>query len=314
MIVSSRVPAGFQNALVVDYLAARFTYFSQDEWAERVVDGRIACNDAVCDLTTTVRQGDRVAYHLDEPDEPPDIPAYRIIYEDEWLLGIDKPPGLLMHASRQFVRENLIFHLRQWHEPPFPEAHLVNRLDKDTSGVVLVGKTKAAAVSVQQQFRETAVAKIYLAIVHGHPEADEGVIDQPIGRLPSLPGVHRYGSEGAENPKEAQTAYRVRQRLATSPLSALVELHPHTGRTHQLRVHLAAMGHPIVGDTLYTLSDADFLAQYDEAKTAPAPEPLPRQALHCAATTIFHPETGEPVTVTAPLPADMVAWIERVTR
>jgi len=310
MVVSSRVPAGFQNALVIDYLAARFTYLSRDEWAQRVQDGRISCNDQPCSIDTRVRQGDRVAYHMPEPDTPPSMPQHVIVYEDEWLLGINKPPGLLVHAKGRFVTDNLIYHLRHAPQNPQPDAHLINRLDRDTSGVVLVGKNKEVVMAVQAQFREAAVDKTYLAVVHGVPIPPADVIDLPIGQVSSLPGVYRHGSDGAENPKTAVTKYVVIRPLATNPPTSLVKLQPKTGRTHQLRVHMAAIGHPIVGDRLYTLTDEQFLAQFNDPQNAPPPEPLPRQALHCQATTFFHPFTQQMVTITAPLPADMQEWID----
>ncbi len=305
MRVSSKVPPQFKQTLVLDYLAARFTYRSRDEWADLLAEGRVRGNGRILTPDDAITQGDVIACDLPETTPPPANYDYQIIYEDEWLLGINKPAGLRVHAKRRYAQANLIYHLRHLRRPPYPEATLVNRLDKDTSGIVLLARDGETLRLMQQLFREKQVTKEYLAVVHGVPNPPAGIIDQPIGRLDSLPGVYRYGvtAEG----KTATTRYETRQTFTIrhAPYATL-KLYPQTGRTHQLRVHLAALGHPIVGDRLYTMSDAAYL-DWCARKT---PHPLiQRQALHSAAVQFIHPRTQQPLRLTAPLPADIQTLI-----
>lgn len=305
MIVSSKVTAAYKQTPVLDYLTDRFTYRTRAEWELLLHDGRIHCNDLLCTPATLVTQGDTIHCHL--PDHLPDDVNldYQIVYEDEWLLGINKPANLRVHDKRRYAQANLIYHLRQLHTPPYPEATLINRLDKNTSGVVLAARTPDTLREMQAMFADGRIHKSYLALVHGIPNPAQGIIDQPIGKLPSLPGVYRFGC--TPDGKTAVTQY---QTHATYPQGyALLHLQPLTGRTHQLRVHLQAIGHPIVGDHLYQMDDTTYLQLVVE-KIVPSRDLLPRQALHCAATTFIHPHTGQPCTLTAPLPPDMATVIQ----
>lgn len=300
MQVSSKVTAAYKQVPIVAYLAGRFTYRSAAEWDELVRHGRVTCNGRVCTPDTIVTQGDVVACDLPPTTPPAANFQYTLIHEDEWLLGINKPPNLRVHDKRRYAQANLIYHLRYRHHPPFPEATLVNRLDKDTSGVILCARDGETARQMQQLFQQQAVGKTYLALVHGRPQPGAGTIDYPLARLDSLPGVHRYGA--ASGGKPATTHYQTRQTFNAD--YALLELHPLTGRTHQLRAHLHAIGHPIVGDKLYTMSDAEFLAWCEDQRPLPG-ELIARQALHCARLAFTHPRTARPCILTAPLPADM---------
>jgi RluA family pseudouridine synthase len=235
------------------------------------------------------------------------------VYEDEWLLAVNKPGNLKVHGHGRFIQANLIYQLRHNHTPPYPEAMLINRLDKDTSGVVLLARDSNTLREVQAQFAAHTVEKTYLAVVHGVPDPAVQEIDLPIGRLSSAEGVYRYGV--VEAGKSAQTRLEVIRPLRHQgrpfpPNYALVRLTPQTGRTHQLRVHLAALGHPIVGDSLYTLSDAEFLAQFEDGSEGLSP--LPRHALHCAQTTIWHPHKKRPLTLNAPLANDIQTFLKTI--
>lgn len=301
MEVSSKVPAAYKNVPVAHYLAARFTYRPLEGWEELVREGRVSCNGRRCTLATHVTQGDTVGCDLPDFTPPRLNLDVGIIYEDAWLLGVNKPPGLRVHSRGKFVTANLVYYLRQQHQPPYPEVNLVNRLDADTSGVVVLARQREALPLLSRQFATGLVAKVYLALIAGVPAIPEGRIDLPIGEVASIPGVIRYGVR-QDGGKTAVTHYRVRQAFGDY---ALVELRPQTGRTHQLRVHLAAIGHPILGDALYTLDDAAYLAWLRQDRPLSPALPLNRQALHCAETRFAHPATGQPVTFTAPLPDDM---------
>jgi 23S rRNA pseudouridine1911/1915/1917 synthase len=308
MRVSSKVTAEYKHLPVVDYLAGRFTYRGRDEWLDLVVSGHVFCNGRLCTPETTVTQGDLVACDLPDEALPDSFNFdYQIEYEDKWLLGINKPGNLLVHDKGRFTQANLIYHLRTRHQPPYPEARLANRLDKGTSGVIIAARDSQTLQRMQQLFAGQAVEKAYLAVVRGVPSPPSGMIDLPIGRLESLPGVYRFGV--MEGGKTAVTHYETRQTFGDQ--FSLLRLFPKTGRTHQLRVHLQAIGHTIVGDALYSLMDEQFLAWCDTKEPFPH-EPISRQALHCARVQFEHPMVGRPCTIEAPLPPDMVALLQKL--
>ncbi len=310
MEVSTRVYHPTKNVPLLDYLAGRFTYRPVEAWRALILDGHVRLNGEVVSLEAVVSAGDRLTTWLPEARQPEAEYSYTIIYEDIWLLGIDKPPNLRVHGRGAFLHANLIHHLRHERQPAHPEASLVNRLDADTSGVVVLARDGDTLRLVQEAFRRKSVRKQYLALVEGVPERPVGIIDQPLGRLKGLEKVYRYGSgPAAEKPREALTRYRLVERFGDG--WALLELQPLTGRTHQLRAHLAGLGHPLVGDWLYRLDDAEYLAWCENPDRFP-PALLPRQALHCAVTEFVHPHTGGRCRMEAPLAADMAALMERL--
>ncbi len=302
MRVSSPVPTRFAPMPVAEYLAARYTYRTLTAWEAFVRDGRVWCNDALCRLDTIVTPGDVVACDLPEDAQPQVNYDYTIVYEDDHLLAIDKPPGLRVHSKGKFALANLIFHVRTLRPRPYPTAAPVNRLDADTSGLVLLALNRPAAQAMTAQFRENQIAKTYLAVVSGTPRPSAGTIDLPIGPVEGAQ-VPRFWVMGDGKP--AVTDYETVRALG--PDHALLKLMPRSGRTHQLRVHLAAAGHPLVGDALYTLDDDAYLAWVKRRKPLPGMHGLTRQALHAARLVFLHPVTGRLVRLEAPLPPDLQA-------
>ena len=305
MIFSSTVPASFMGGSLLDYLAGRFTYLSAKEWQEQMSSGRIRQNGGVVVQDRPVSGGDVLAFSpdLDEFPEPPADLSYTIVYEDQWLLAIDKPGNLLVHRGGRSVTHNLIYQLRFVHQPPYPEAGAVNRLDRETSGLILVARRPQFLASLNVLFAQHAVAKSYLAVVAGHLATEQGVIDCPIGRDPESIVHYRYCAElRAVDSKTAVTRYQV---VAEYAHGSLVRLWPETGRTHQLRVHLAHIGHPILGDKLYGRTDQEFLAWRDRPVKEQGRGLLSRQALHAEGLEFVHPWTGKVVRMVAELPSDM---------
>lgn len=311
MQVSSRVPPPHKQTGIVAYLAGRFTYITAEMWQERVRAGQVHCNGVVATLETQVKQGDTIQCHIPDYIPPEFNPAYNIIYEDEWLLGINKPPNLRVHGHGKWTKANLIYHLRHEHQPPYPETHLINRLDADTTGVVLVAREVTTLQLMGELFLKQQVEKTYLGVVLGIPEPAEGVIDLPVGPVIGTTTKTRQGVGQVHKPREAVTEYQVLRPLSSH--HALVQLHPRSGRTHQLRVHLAAIGHPLVGDALYQMDDETYLAWCEGRYEPDPPLLLNRQALHCAETRFIHPHTGQPCLITAPLPNDLQALIISLT-
>ena len=302
MIVSSKVPAEFEGTSVTRYLAFRFTYLSEAAWRELLCEGKIDCNGARCDETTVVAGGDVIRCDLPAFEAPDVNLDYTIVYEDEWLLGIDKPAGLRVHSRGRFVNANLMYHLRHVRQPAYPEANLVNRLDADTSGLVLLARDQLVLRQMMEQFARGLVEKRYLAVVNGRPSPVEGSIDLPIGPVTGAL-VPRFGIDRISG-KAAVTHYATVRELPGD--FTLLELRPETGRTHQLRVHLAAVGHPIAGDALYTMRDQDYL---DWRQTPPRQHGLQRQALHCHQLHFLHPVHQTRRTLTAPMAADIEHFI-----
>jgi 23S rRNA pseudouridine1911/1915/1917 synthase len=250
-----------------------------------------------------VRYGETV-FIIRPPFEEPLAPReYEVLYEDDDVLALDKPPGLPVHPSATYHKNTLSHVLRERYGEEAPQ--IAHRLDKETSGVVVCGKHSEAERRLKRAFEDRRTQKTYLAIVRGDVERDEGSIDLPIGR-PSA-GLHllmepRPLDEGGS---PAVTQYRV---LARERGLSLVELKPITGRQHQLRVHLAAISHPIVGDKLYGPEGSAPFFEVIEGGMTPEIERrlgLSRHALHAHRLVIPHPRTQVPLDLEAPLPEDM---------
>lgn len=306
MIVSSKVPASSCGMTVPVYLANRFTYLPEGAWCQLVEEGRIFCNGAICDTATRVARGDTIRCDMPDFGMPTVNLDYSIVYEDNWLLAVNKPAGLRVHSGGKFVNANLIYHLRHVRQPSYPEADLVNRLDADTSGLVLLARDKTVLSQVMQQFADGLVVKQYLAVVTGRPSPADGTISLPIGPVKDAK-VPRYGISRVHG-KAAVTHYRTLRKLTDN--LTLLELTPESGRTHQLRVHMAALGHAIAGDALYTMNDDDYL---DWLRNPATQTGLKRQALHSHQVQFVHPAHQTTCTLTAPLAPDLEQFITAVT-
>lgn len=225
----------------------------------------------------------------------------KILYEDKEILVISKPSGMVVNRAQSVVGETV----EDWAEgrvprvarvSQVPRAGIVHRLDKETSGVLLIAKTSEVFRELQRQFKDREVEKTYIALVHGRVAPVEGVIKAPLGRLPW--NRERFGILAGG--REAETAYKVVRSMGYVVKDgkeefSLVEFYPKTGRTHQIRVHAKSIGHPVVGDTFY----AGRKTARNDRKWCP------RLALHAAKITFTHPETGKRMTVEAPLPLEL---------
>ena len=301
MQIKSKVPSNYRGLSLIDYLVKRFTYLSKELWLSRILNGAVLINDKIVSADFVISTDDSIAYTMpDYKEEPADL-NYKIIYEDEFILAIDKPGNLLVHYNRRNFTRNLIYQLRQEHDPTYPNADIINRLDRETSGIVLVSKKNDVVKKMSSLFVNRQVLKTYIAVVHGAINTS-GVIDAPIGKnLDSRIGS-KQKIDGVKA-KEAITKYRLLERVADN--FSLVELNPETGRTHQLRVHLASIGHPIVGDKFYSISDEEFFEMKNGDKSIMKKLIISRQALHCSTLSFIHPFTGKELIINAEIPKDM---------
>jgi 23S rRNA pseudouridine1911/1915/1917 synthase len=247
--------------------------------------------------------------HIDRPAPiEPEVPRhFGILAEDEHFLAIDKPAGLPMHTTAKFWKNTLVALLRERY--PGAGLQICHRIDRETSGVLLIARTRPAASFLKRAFAARAVKKTYFALVHGVPAERSGVIDAPMRLLDTRTKI-KMGVEADGLP--AVTRYTVQKVYAKH---ALVEASPETGRQHQIRVHLAHIGHPIVGDKLYAASEQAFMDYCDHGLTPELLDlfdGLPRQALHAARLIFPHPQTHESTLVESPLPADLAEYMSRL--
>jgi 23S rRNA pseudouridine1911/1915/1917 synthase len=253
--------------------------------------------------SSAVRAGEVLVLRRPAPVEPEVPRHFTILHQDESFLAIDKPAGLPMHTTAKFLHNTLTALLRERY--PNEHAQVAHRLDRETSGVLLIARTRQAASFLTVAFARRQIQKTYLALVKGAPP-DEGVIDLPL-KLLDTP-THLMMGPAADG-LTAVTRFRVLRRFAAH---ALCEARPETGRQHQIRVHFAALGYPLVGDKLYGASEALFMRACDEGLTPELLEAfdgLPRHALHAHRLTFPHPISRAPITVESPLPPDLLGYM-----
>lgn len=259
---------------------------------------RVICRDAPLTDPKLRLRGDEQLEVLVEADatalaDVPQAMPLEVIFEDEQLLVINKPAGLVVHPGSGNWSGTLLNGLlaRSPQAAEIPRAGIVHRLDKDTSGLMVVAKTLTAQTDLVRQLQARSVTRHYAAVVFGQPR-DQGAVDAPIDRHPTQRTRMAVVSTG----REARTHYRVVERLGTC---AWLECRLDTGRTHQIRVHMAHIGHPLVGDPLY-----------GRRRTAGPAERFPRQALHAFRLGLVHPQSQALMEWHVPLAADLAQLIE----
>ncbi|MEZ5962898.1 MAG: RluA family pseudouridine synthase [Planctomycetota bacterium] len=308
--LTTRIQAADATTTLLDFLARRFRYHDRATWDTKIRTCQILVDGRPSQAWTRLQRGMVVTYETlhREPEVETEIPVLR---ETSNLLFVAKPAGLPVHADGTFVRHTLVHLLREQFGAHLQPAH---RLDRETSGVLVLSKDRGTARAVQSQFQRGEVAKAYQAIVRGIVGADALTIDAPLGRDPgSRVSIRRAPvPASAADAQTALTEVRVLRRLHDS---TLVEAVPRTGRTHQIRAHLASVGHSLVGDVLYGRDDDSYLAWVAHVKGGgesawPQGRDAPRHFLH-ARTLKLTTADGEPLAVSAPLPADMQGWLQR---
>jgi 23S rRNA pseudouridine1911/1915/1917 synthase len=306
--VEIKVSVSFAGCRLDQAIAEMLPGHSRSRLAGFIKDGSIKLDGRVVQAKTKLLGGELISGQIAQRDADaaysPEELELNILHADESIIVIDKPPGLVVHPAAGnwsgTLLNGLLFAYPELAR--IPRAGIVHRLDKDTSGVMVVARTEAAQISLVRQLQARTMKRIYLAITRGHLRKD-GSVDQAIGRHPhhrTKMAVMREGHAG----KPAVTHYRVLQQYA---FHTLIECQLETGRTHQIRVHMQSIGFPLEGDPVY----GPPMTGIDEGVRDVIRE-FGRQALHARKLTLMHPEIKTEMTFEAPIPADMKEFIEFV--
>ncbi|PWT90978.1 MAG: RNA pseudouridine synthase [Blastocatellia bacterium] len=284
------------------FLADSISGWSRSRLQRLIDDEDVLVNGKPSKSAYKLREGDEVEVELTVAAGtnfiPEEIPL-NIVYEDDALAVINKPAGLVVHPAAGIqsgtLANALAFHFQQLAMASTIRPGIVHRLDRDTSGLLLVAKTEAALENLSDQFRARTVFKSYVALCHGRMESDTGRIDQPIARDPT----NRTKMAVVRGGRTALSIYKVRRRFDRF---TLLDVDLKTGRTHQIRVHLAWLKHPVVGDEVYG-SGRDNTVQ--DARIRARIRNLGRQFLHAEKLSFTHPTTSERMEFTAELPLEL---------
>ena len=294
---------------------------------QRMVRAGAARVDGVgVDLESRVQRGQSVSVRLVEPPDdllPAEVAPLDVVYDEPWMMAINKPSGMVVHPCGQYATGSLANFLQAWFDARTPRPGLirpgiVHRLDRLTSGILCIAKEHLSNRGLAMAFENGRVSKTYLALVHGLVRNDRGVVKAPIGNTPGKRTILMSTRPDAIDPRPSQTGYEVLERYGTC---SLVRCRPLTGRLHQIRAHMAHIGHPLLADEFYsrsswfTATEARCDATGGEQGGTTAGENeiwLDRQALHAESLTVLHPIRNEVMTFTAPLPDDMREAIRKL--
>ena len=301
------VPPEDQGLRIDQFLARELPKHSRMQLRKVIIAGGVTINATVAKVSQRLAAGQKISLVLPSMPtagpNPENIPL-NVIYEDEYLIAVNKPPGMVVHPSRGHwsgtLASALAFHFQELSTAGGENRPgIVHRLDRDTSGVMVVAKTDPMHYALADQFAERTTEKEYFAITVGIPNHDRDIIEQPIG-------IHPYQREkmairaNHETSREATTFYEVQERFHGF---AAVKVLPKTGRTHQIRVHMAHLRCPVLCDRLYggraQLTYGE-LHRRDDSRIL-----LDRQALHACRIKLRHPATNEPIEFSAPIPDDI---------
>jgi 23S rRNA pseudouridine1911/1915/1917 synthase len=311
MITEFIITSGEQPKRLDLFLVNRERDISRSALQRLIELGRIRINDQVVKPSHKIKPGDRITMDVPKP-EPLSIKGeaipLEVLFEDESLLILNKPPGIVVHPAPgnwSGTLVNALLHHFQTSGGTIStiggkeRPGLVHRLDKETSGVMVITKTDLAHRALAAQFKLHTITRVYEALVWGIPKKGRGVIDLAIGR--DIKDRKKFSARTA-SPKPSATEYIVDRRYGK--IAAHVLLYPQTGRTHQLRVHLTSLGHPILGDRIYGGSKVSVVDDID----------IPRVMLHARTLGFTHPTTGNVEEFTRPVPPDMETVIHALER
>ncbi|MEO8572560.1 MAG: RluA family pseudouridine synthase [Pyrinomonadaceae bacterium] len=286
------------------FLAEKVDGWSRSRLQRLIENGDVLVNQKEAKASYKLKLDDEIDVDLTEEPaarfEPENIPL-DIVFEDKYLAVINKRAGMIVHPGSGVSSGTLANAIAYHFEMSTPDSGIrdrvgiVHRLDKDTSGLIVVAKDEQTHEALAEQFRSREVFKSYVALVHGSPRENSGTIDRPLAR----DRWHRTKMTVAANGRSALSIWKVRQRFEKF---ALLEVEIKTGRTHQIRVHLASINHPVVGDETYNEGRDNTIADSDIKR---AVEKLDRFYLHAERLILKHPATGEVIDLTQPIPAEL---------
>lgn len=295
------------------FLTDKDISLSRSQVKRIISDGNVLVNDMIVKSGHRLKEGDTVVLHKAKPKTyhvvPQDIPI-TTLYEDESIIVVDKPAGMVVHpAAGNYdgtLVNALLFHCQDLTGiGGILRPGIVHRLDKDTSGLMVVAKSDGAHAALTSQFKKRLVKKIYKALVHGNVTEDEGMIEMPIGRHPK----HRKKmSVHSKKGKVSVTRWSVVHRFG---IVTLLDVAIETGRTHQIRVHLHSKGYPVVGDSVYGNSRKK-INEIKQEVPRNILKTIKRQALHSSLIGFYHPVTQEYMELASPLPEDMASVCRRM--
>ena len=280
------------------HLAALYPDLSRSAIQHLIAEGRVRVNGQIAKASHRLKPTDTL--HMDPTPDPfpspsPDPIPLCTIYEDEYLMAVDKPAGLTTHPAPGHQTGTLANALLSYlpdlvgvGDPSRPG--IVHRLDKDTSGLILIAKTQPAHRDLSAQFKKRTITKTYIALVHGSVSPPEGVIQAPVGRH----FTRRKEMAVVQGGRDAETRYKT---VASYDCFTLLRVTPHTGRTHQIRVHMAAIGHAVVGDATYGKRHPELI----------------RHFLHAASLKFSHPFSGKEMELRSPLPRDLSNFLDSLS-
>ena len=309
-----RVGSQISNRRLDTYLVGRFSKFSRTHIQRLIKNQGVKVNSNIAKQSTRLNPGDEVELILPPRKTrelvPEDIPL-DIIYEDEDVIVINKQADLIVHPARGYksgtLVNALVFHAKELSNVNADyRPGIVHRLDRNTTGVIIVAKNDASHWQLSRQFADRSTQKIYMAVIHGVPELDADCINQPVGVHPSIREKMSVNIQG----KEAVTIYRVLEKFRGY---SIVELSPKTGRTHQLRVHMQYLKHSIVADDMYG-GKVVYPWQLEDRNPAPQEPVLKRTALHAWKLEINHPTTKKRMLFQADPPPDMQNLIHNLRK
>ena len=321
MIRRFRVGVPSEGTRLDLFIVSACSDLSRSRVQKLIAQGAVRLAGSPAKRSHVVRAGEEVEVEVPEPRaatiEPQDIPL-SVLYEDGHLLAIDKPPGIVVHPSPGHdsgtLVNALLHHVRDLSGIGGERRPgIVHRLDRDTSGVLLVAKTDRAHASLSRQMKKRSLRKEYLALVAGLPRVRKGEVVLPVGRDPRDRKKMRAFRNAETTPagaREARTLYEIEREWPELRL-ALLRCRLVTGRTHQIRVHLAAAGMPVVGDPVYGRPRYDRVRDPDLARRL---REFPRQALHAERIGLRHPESNEELEIVAPVPEDLTGLLEAIDR
>src|ERR1051326_171029 len=306
-IVTFQVPPADAGVRLDAYLATRIEGWSRARLQRLIETEDVLVNGKPAKPSYKLREADQLEVELTAPVSTSFVPEpipLDIVYEDETLVVVNKPAGLVVHPAAG-INSGTLANALAYHFQQLPDSGagvrpgIVHRLDRDTSGLLVVAKTEAALEHLSDQFRDRTVFKSYAALVHGRVSTESGSIDQPLARDPTS----RTRMAVVRGGRSALSLYRVRQRFDRF---TLLDVELKTGRTHQIRVHLAWLKHPVVGDETYGAGRDNTI---QDAKLRAVVRNLGRHFLHAEKLAFTHPETGQRVEFNSPLPPELAGLL-----